>query len=279
MPASGSRAPRPCRRARRGHLQARSRSGRARCGASPRWRAASRTSRRSGVAVEEHAELVDAVDDLVLVEDVVLSCTVPACRTSRAATAPRRCRGGRRSGRSAGTRASALAHGVVIGDRDRLVVGDEEAVLRAGRRAPGAHAGVGAGLEQVDRRRRQPSCVPRSRASRSRACPSRARPAACPPTRSPRPTRCSRRRPWASERGALGVALGDVDALDADALHERAQSSRSSAPCVEPMSRATSRSACLTNHDTMPGLAPQHDTAVDPPGLRRRHREVIPRRA
>ena len=27
-------------------------------------------------------------------------------------------------------------------------------------------------------------------------------------------------------------------------------------------------SACLTNHDTMPGLAPQMETAVVPPGLR-----------
>ena len=29
-------------------------------------------------------------------------------------------------------------------------------------------------------------------------------------------------------------------------------------------------SACLTNQDTMPGLAPQQDTAVVPPGLRLR---------
>ena len=29
-------------------------------------------------------------------------------------------------------------------------------------------------------------------------------------------------------------------------------------------------SACLTNQDTMPGLAPQQETAVDPPGLRAR---------
>ena len=33
------------------------------------------------------------------------------------------------------------------------------------------------------------------------------------------------------------------------------------------VSRAMSSSACLTNHDTMPGLAPQVDTAVGPPGL------------
>src|SRR5258708_1096447 len=32
-------------------------------------------------------------------------------------------------------------------------------------------------------------------------------------------------------------------------------------------SRAMSSSACLTNQDTMPGLAPQVETAVVPPGL------------
>ena len=37
----------------------------------------------------------------------------------------------------------------VVGDRDRLVVRDQEAVLRAGRRAPGAHARIGARLQQV----------------------------------------------------------------------------------------------------------------------------------
>src|SRR5207247_2071490 len=33
------------------------------------------------------------------------------------------------------------------------------------------------------------------------------------------------------------------------------------------LSRAISSSACLTNQDTMPGLAPQVETAVGPPGL------------
>ncbi len=40
--------------------------------------------------------------------------------------------------------------------------------------------------------------------------------------------------------------------------------------CVSPRSAARFSSARLTNHDTMPGLAPQHDTAVGPPGARRR---------
>jgi hypothetical protein len=46
-----------------------------------------------------------------------------------------------------------------------------------------------------------------------------------------------------------------------------------------PRSRAMSSSACLTSHDTMPGLAPQHDTAVMPPGLRRRAASTVSRSA
>ena len=56
-----------------------------------------------GVAVEQDAELVDAVDDLVLVQDLPLRLPLPRRRRpSRAATARRRRTGGRRSGRSAG---------------------------------------------------------------------------------------------------------------------------------------------------------------------------------
>ncbi len=50
----------------------------------------------------------------------------------------------------------------------------------------------------------------------------------------------------------------------------RAQPSRSSGPGsvkAWPVSRARSSSACLTNHDTMPGLAPQQEIAVEPPGF------------
>ena len=43
-------------------------------------------------------------------------------------------------------------HRVVVGDRDRLVVGDQEAVEGAFQRRPGAHAGGGARPQQVDRR-------------------------------------------------------------------------------------------------------------------------------
>ena len=50
-----------------------------------------------------------------------------------------------------------------------------------------------------------------------------------------------------------------------------AQSSRVfGSSALTPVSRATSSSACLTNHDTMPGLAPQQLTAVTPPGRRLR---------
>src|SRR5665213_135247 len=44
-----------------------------------------------------------------------------------------------------------LAHGQVVGDRDRLGVGDAKAVEVAGERRPGAHARGGAGLRQIDR--------------------------------------------------------------------------------------------------------------------------------
>ena len=115
----------------------------------------------------------------------------------------------------------ALAHGEVVGDRDRLVVRDEEAVLRARRRAPGTHARVCAGPEQVHRGAaalvmragvlrhpllvRAPAELGRLQALRHEAFD----------------------RPGVDEHahglrvlGALRVALGDVDALHAHALHE-----------------------------------------------------------
>ncbi len=45
------------------------------------------------------------------------------------------------------------------------------------------------------------------------------------------------------------------------------------------VSRAMSIRACLTNQDTMPGLAPQVDTAVVPPGLLRRASSSVSRSA
>ena len=47
-------------------------------------------------------------------------------------------------------RAGWVANREGVGDGERLVVGDEEAVLRAAGRAPGPHAGVGAGLHEID---------------------------------------------------------------------------------------------------------------------------------
>ena len=55
------------------------------------------------------------------------------------------------AGRPVGDLALPVAHGEEICDRDRLVVGDEEAVLRAGCGAPAAHARVGARLVEEDR--------------------------------------------------------------------------------------------------------------------------------
>ncbi len=175
------------------------------------------------MAVEQHAEFVDAVLQLVLVENVVN-------RLRRAAVAEhfvQRENGvvgrmvGIVAGRAEGDFAILVANREVVGDRDRLVVRDEEAVLRAGRRAPGANAGVGAGLFQVDRRLvallvllgvlrhplfvRAPAEFGRLQAFGDEAFD---RPGV--------PEDVERLRML----GALGVALGDVDALDADLLHQ-----------------------------------------------------------
>ena len=50
------------------------------------------------------------------------------------------------AGRAIDRLALVVAHRQIVGDRDRLVMGDEKAVLRLGGRRPGAHARVGAGL-------------------------------------------------------------------------------------------------------------------------------------
>ena len=64
-------------------------------------------------------------------------------------------------------------------------------------------------------------------------------------------------------------------------MASRAQSSREfGSSKVSPTSVATLSSACLTNHDTMPGLAPQQDTAVVlPAGRLRLAASVISRSA
>ncbi len=133
------------------------------------------------VAVEQYAEFVDAVDQFVLVEHVVDRLRL----AGGAEHLVQRQHGvvagmiGIVAGRAVVNLALLVAHGEEIGDRDRLVVRDQEAVLRAGRRAPGAHARVGAGLFQIDRGLASRACASwRSSASSFHACPSRARPAA-----------------------------------------------------------------------------------------------------
>ena len=104
------------------------------------------------VAVQQHAEFVDAVDDFVLIEDVVLFLHLRGA----AEHFMQRQHGivgrmvGVMAGRPIDRRARRVPHREVVGDRDRLVVGDEEAILRAAGRAPRAHARVGAGLHQID---------------------------------------------------------------------------------------------------------------------------------
>src|SRR6201996_5233785 len=46
----------------------------------------------------------------------------------------------------------AVTHGEVIRDRNRLIVGDEKAILRPRSRAPRTYARIGARLQQIDRR-------------------------------------------------------------------------------------------------------------------------------
>lgn len=100
-------------------------------------------------------------------------------------------------------------------------MGDQEAELRPRRRTPGANAGVGAGLKEIDRRLAAALMV----AGGFRL-----------PGLAGAPTEFGRLqtfrhetvdRPSVAEdihrmrdQGALGVALGDMDALDADRLHQ-----------------------------------------------------------
>ena len=81
---------------------------------------------------------------------------------------------------------AALAQREVVGDRDRLVVGDQEAVLGLRRRRPRAHPRAGARARQVDRRvAAEVVAVAVRPAAPSRACPSRARRAAGPRSTKP----------------------------------------------------------------------------------------------
>ncbi len=179
-------------------------------------------------------------------------------------------------------RLAALAQREVVGDRDRLVVGDQEAVLGLRGRRPGAHPRAGARPRQVDRgvaAEVVPVAVRRQRLL-VRA------PAELGGLQALRDEALDR--PGVDELAArlgvaraLGVALGDVDALDAERAASAAPSPRGSSArrTATPVSRATSSSACLTIQDTMPGLAPQQLTAVTPPGRRRRTSSTLSRSA
>ena len=118
-------------------------------------------------------------------------------------------------------RLAVLAEREVIGDGDRLVVGDQEAVVRTRRRAPRAHPGIGPRLQQVNRCRR-PDC---------RRLGIRRQPFLVgAPAEFGRLHSLGKEafhRPGVDEdvallrlAGPLGVALGDVDALDADVAHQ-----------------------------------------------------------
>ena len=235
------------------------------------------------VAVEQHAEFVDAVDDLRFAEDVMLRLHLSGAAEQFVQRQHGVVAGvvGVMAGRAIDRLALGVAHGVVIRDRDRLVVGDEEAELRLRGRRPRAHARVGAGLVEVDRRAaalfmearvggrpflmRAPAEFRRLHALGQKALD----------------------RPGVDEDiarlrmfGALRVALGDMHALDAEALREPPHSSRVfGSAAFSPRSAARLTSACLTNQETMPGLAPQQETAVDPPGFLRRSASTVSRSA
>src|ERR1700722_5448176 len=48
---------------------------------------------------------------------------------------------------------------------------------------------------------------------------------------------------------------------------------------LSPRSLARLTSPCLTNQETIPGLAPQQETAVEPPGFLRRSASTVSRKA
>ncbi len=143
------------------------------------------------VAGEQHAELVDAGDDVVH-EDAGLILQLPVAAGELVHRHDRRV--ARVIGvmdRRAIRHLRALANRQVVGDRDRFAMRDAEAMEMPGRGSPGAHARCRAGLHQVDRRERSRSrAVYRRAESSSRGYPSRARSAAPLRSRSRRPTRC-----------------------------------------------------------------------------------------
>ena len=144
------------------------------------------------MAVEQHAELVDAVVDLVLVQDVPARLHLAGGAEHLVQRQHRVV--GRMIGVVAGRPVDhlvAVAQREVVGDRDRLVVRDQEAVLRPGVGHHERTRVLAPGLQQIDRGAAALGVLAAIvRQSTSHACPSRARPAAGPPRQSPPPTRC-----------------------------------------------------------------------------------------
>ncbi len=103
------------------------------------------------VAVEQDAELVDAVGDLVLVQNVDGRLPLAGLAEQLMQRQHRVVAGvvGVVTGRAVDGLA-AVSQREEVRDRDRFVMRDQEAVLRLGRRRPRAHPRIGAGLGQVD---------------------------------------------------------------------------------------------------------------------------------
>ena len=77
-------------------------------------------------------------------------------------------------------------------------------------------------------------------------------------------------------RSAMWIPVTPTSRMNA------AQPARSPAAGVAvsmPRSDASDTNASFTNHDTIPGFAPQHDTAVVPPGELRRSSTTVERNA
>src|SRR5271156_6360070 len=114
-----------------------------------------------------------------------------------------------------------LAQGEEIRNRDRLIMGDEPAVLRLGRRCPGPYPRARAGAQQIDRAIRSegmPSCFRRHMFfMRSPAefggLETLRNKALDRPRIDENAARLRRRR-------ALGIAFGEVDTFDACSLRE-----------------------------------------------------------
>ena len=170
-PRSDSPSPRSCPTAPRRRPAGWSRCCAARACAPRRSTAASRTSTHSSCAREQHAELVDAADDL-LVENSLALLQLPVAARELVHRQHRVVARviGVVHGRPVHDLA-AFAMREVVRDRDRLAVRDQKAVERPGFRRPRAHARAGAGLQQIDRalraevvptalRRQFFSCVP-----------------------------------------------------------------------------------------------------------------------